>query len=98
LKNKRLKDNIKANYTKIDNRIYKLGLSSNGLALYCFIRSLPEEFDPGVGFIADTLKMSRPTAIKALKELEARNVIKKYQKGGLGRFSKYMFMLPKEWK
>lgn len=97
MRNKRNKDRVKSGYTKIDNKIYKVGLSAGALAVYCFCRVLAEEFDPSLSFLSTHLKISRPTAIKYLKELESRNILKKYEQGGPGRFSKYEFVAPGDW-
>ena len=94
-KNNTLK--IKKGYVKIPNRIFKMGLSPIAVLLYCFFLSLAEEFNPGLAFIVDELKISKNTVIKYIKELENRNIIVKVQKGYPGKFSRYSIVMPSQW-
>lgn len=82
----------------MDNRIFQKELSLGAIALYCFFSSMPENFHPAVGYIAKTLGCSRPTVIKLIRELESRNIIKQYRRGGPGVIAQYAFTPPKEWQ
>lgn len=85
-------------YYKVPNRIYDINLSMGGIAIYNYLISRPEDFNPAARVIARTLKISRTTVHKLLKELVDRNLITCIEKGGKNRVSKYRFNSLKEWK
>lgn len=86
------------NYTKVPNKVFSLGLSPYSIAMYSFMVSLPEEFDPSVSYLAKTLRLSKSTIIRSTKELVDRNLIAVLDKGGLGKVTKYELQPPKNWK
>jgi DNA-binding transcriptional regulator LsrR (DeoR family) len=59
---------------------------------------MPEDFNPSVGVIAKTLKISKTTVIKYLTELKNRNIIRVIQPGGEHTITKYEFVHLDEWK
>src|SRR5271166_3900363 len=97
MKNKKHYESLKSNYNKIPSQVNRLGLSIFALGLFQYLVSLPEEADPGKGFIGKMFGYSRQTVSKWYKELEARGIIKCYTKGGLNRVTKYEFTNPKGW-
>ncbi len=98
VKNRRNMCSMKKGYAKVPIEIFNAGLSPFALGMYCLFISLPEDFDPALSFLSSTLKISRNTVIKYLKELESRNIIKKYHTGGPNAgFSKYEFVARREW-
>lgn len=84
-------------YYKVPNRIYDIKLSMGGIAVYNYLISRPEDFNPAARVIASTLKISRTTVHKLLKELVDRNLIICIEKGGKNRVSKYAFISMKDW-
>lgn len=75
-----------------------MDLSSNALALFNYLASCAEDFDPSKKQVCKILKLSRPTIYKVYKELEIHNIVRKYSRGGNHRTTKYEFINPKEWK
>lgn len=98
MRNKDLLNKLKKNYTKIPMKLYQMDLPALAIALYCLLSSLPESFNPSLGFLKNKLFLSKPTVLKYLKILEARNIIKKYYVGGINNISKYEFIKPDKWK
>ena len=89
---------LKKNYTKIPNKIFEIGLSSTGISLFCYLAKVPDNFNPSVGVIARSLKISKTTAIKYIQELKDRNIIKLVKQGGQNTLSEYEFVDIQGWK
>lgn len=101
MKNKELLSNslIKSGgYYKAPNRLYNMELSMGAIAVYNYLASGAEDFYPASRVIAKTLKISRTTVHKLLKELCNRNMIYCFEPGGKNRISKYEFKNIKDWK
>lgn len=85
-------------YYKVPNRLYSLNLPMGTIAVYSYLLSCAEDFNPAGRVIAKALKISRTTVHKHLKELCDHNLIKMIQRGGKNRITKYQFCNPKDWK
>lgn len=84
-------------YHKSPNKLYNVGLSVGSIAIYNYLSSCAEDFNPAGRVIAKALKISRTTVHKHLKELCNRNMIKCIEPGGKNRTSKYAFLNIKDW-
>lgn len=89
---------MKKNYFKVPTKINRIGLPPFSILIYTYMASLPEEANPSLTNICKILRISRPTVVKYIKELTDRNVINQYEKGDIGRVSKYSFTNPKDWR
>lgn len=98
MKGKTQINKLKTYYAKVPAKIFEAEVSPNAALLYCFFFSLAEEFNPGLGFISFKLRLSKKTILKYIRELESRNIVRKYKEGGFNEFNKYELILPKEWK
>ncbi len=99
MKNKNeILNKLKKNYFKIPNKIFEVNLSATAIAMYCYLAKNREDFNPSVSTIAKSLKLSKTTTIKYLKELQNRNIINQYEAGAERRVSKYEFIKGNDWK
>lgn len=98
MKNKVELNKLNANYFKLPLKIHKINLSCGAIATYGYLASCGEDYYPSINTIRKALKISKNTVIKHLKELEARNIIKCFERGYIGKVSKYEFINIKEWK
>lgn len=99
MKNKdSLHKHLKNNYTKLPNKIFKLGLPAQCIGFYAFLISLPEDFNPSITFLQRRLKLSRKTIIKYLDFLEALGIIKKVFQGNSTTRSLYEIVPTSQWK
>lgn len=89
---------LKKAYFKIPNKIHGVGLSATAIAIYSYMAMQAETFDPAISVIARSLKLSKTTVIKYLKELQDRNIIKCYDRGAERKISKYEFVNLDDWK
>lgn len=98
MRNKNKLNALKKAYFKVPNKIMEMGLSSTAIALYSYLAKQPEDFNPSVSIIAKSLNISKPTAVKYLKELKDRNIIHCYEPGRENVISKYEFIKVEDWK
>jgi predicted AAA+ superfamily ATPase len=89
---------LKNNYTKLPNKIFKLGLPTQCIGFYAFLISLPEDFNPSIKFIENRLRLSKKTVIKYFEYLEALNIVKKLTQGNVKTRSTYELIPSSEWK
>lgn len=85
-------------YSKVPNKIYRMGLSVQELSVFLCLTSFDEEENPSIETIARQVNLSNPTVIKSLKNLQESNLIIKYEQGGIHRVSKYEFTRTNKWK
>lgn len=97
MKNKDYIDKLTKYYHKVPTKIYGLGLSSGAVALYCYLASNREDFNPSTRVVAKKLRVSRGNLIKRYKELIEKNIIMCYNKGTRTTTAKYMFVRMEEW-
>ena len=88
---------LKKNYLKVPNKIFKMNLSASELGLYIFLLSLAETFHPSKFFLAGYFKVSRPTIIKWMQQLETCGIIYCMSKGRLHVRAQYEFRPQTEW-
>jgi hypothetical protein len=94
---KKLLNSLASNYFKTSTKIFRLGLDSSTLLVFCFLSSCKEDFHPSVRFIADNTKLSKNTVTKAMRALVAANVIRLVEASSKGHTSEYTFVDPKDW-
>ena len=97
MKNKTYYQGITVDYNKVPSKINNMKLSMGAYALFHYLASVPEEVDPSRALVGRKFGVTRQTAAKWFDELEASNIIKCYQRGGLNRVAKYEFTPPKTW-
>lgn len=97
MKNKNSLNKMKRSFFKLPNRILDIGLSATAIALYSYFAKMPEDFNPSVGVISKTLKISKTTVVKYIKELKDRNIVRVIQPGGENVITKYELTRPDEW-
>lgn len=85
-------------YYKVPDKLYKSNLSLGAIALYGYLMSCSEAFNPSGNTIAKSLKSTRATVYKYLQELQKRNMILLIERGGINKISKYAFTKLEEWK
>lgn len=94
----------KLGFTRIPNLIFKLypPINHGSIAIYMFLLSKPESFNPSIGLMHKELNISRNTIRRHLTYLEARGIIKRIVKGHIAGKTKvkslYEFRPIKEWK
>lgn len=99
MKNRTLISKLKGHFTKLPNRLLRLpNLSSDAKFMFWVMAAQAEEFNPHVKFLCEQTGKSKPTVLKILKELQSRNIIKKYKQGYKGSPSLYEFINPKDWR
>lgn len=73
------KDKRKQGWFWAYNEIFEKGLSCNSIAVYCLLCKMVgnsgKRVFPSQGRIGELLHISKPTVIKALKELEEKHLI-----------------------
>jgi predicted transcriptional regulator len=89
---------LKTNYFKIPFQIVNSGLTVVEFAVYIFMASCAEEFDPSVRVIAKKLKLSTGTITRGIKGLLNKNIIQCIDQGELGKRSRYKFLPPSVWE
>jgi predicted DNA-binding transcriptional regulator len=97
MQNKIKLNKMTKSYFKVPNRIHDIGLSGMAIAVYSYLAKQPEDFNPAVRVLARSLKISNTTAIKYMKELKDRNIIKVTQAGAENLITKYAFVPYNEW-
>lgn len=87
-------------YTKVPNNIFNLNpkLQYNVIGLYILLLSLPESFEPTLGFIKNTLSLSKNTSRRYLQYLCSRGMIRKIRHGHFKMSDRYEFRPVKEWR
>jgi predicted transcriptional regulator len=93
MKNKDFLTKMQYSFIKAPTKLLNLGLSSNALHLVLLMLSLPEEFNPSMKYLTSKMKLSRPTVMKAIKELVDARVIER-SVGKKGCCAKYGFLKP----
>lgn len=76
MKNKNQVNKITYNYIKVPNKIFKMNLDVGVIALYIYLCSFPEEYNPSLRELGRYLKLSRNTTYKYLSILKRCNIIK----------------------
>lgn len=89
---------LKRNYFKSTNKIFYSGLDSRTIAVYCFMSSCSEEFNPSVRYISKTLGISKSTVSKAIHTLCERHIISQMKGATKGHSAEYEFVNPVFWK
>lgn len=98
MKNKQDLNKMKKAFFKMPNKVFDIGLSATAVGLYAYLIKMPEDFNPSVGVMANSLNISKPTVIKYMKELQNRNLITCIQPGGTNLITKYQLNRPDVWK
>jgi DNA-binding transcriptional ArsR family regulator len=88
---------LKAHYFKTTNRIFEVGLDATTVAVYCFMCSRSEEFNPSVSVIAEYLQLHRQTVMRSLRILRQRGIIELLVQGHGNRAATYRLIPPHEW-
>lgn len=88
---------LKKTYTKIPNKIYHIGLSSNAIFLFSVLASLPEDFNPSVYYLAKRVYWSRNTVYKYLNELINSNILILVTPASEGQIATYKFSEISDW-
>lgn len=91
---------LKKNYFKCPNKIFDIGIHIQCVGFYCFLLSLPEDFNPSITYLTNKLKISRNTVLRYMEYLESLGMVRKTEKGSnlKRRVSKYELLSPKNWK
>jgi predicted HTH transcriptional regulator len=93
---------LNKNYTKVPNKLFNMDpkFNSSCIGLYNLILSLPENFNPTLSYITNTLNISKNTARRHLQYLCDRCMIKKIRKGNFSNkeFDVYELRSMKDWK
>lgn len=98
MKNKTRLNSLKTNFVKTTTKIFKMGLDSSTIAVYFYLCSCTEEFNPSVRNIAKFTKLSPTTVAKAMNKLKELNVIEQVAYARKGTTAKYMFIAPDHWR
>jgi 5-methylcytosine-specific restriction endonuclease McrA len=98
MKNKTKIGSINKNFFKCPNAIFKANVSSSAIALYCYLCSLSENFDPGIKAITSVLKVSPKSAYKYINELIDNKIIEVIVEAGPNKRRIFAFTNPKTWK
>lgn len=88
---------LKKDFTKVPNRIFKMGLSPIAITIYIVYCMYSDDFHPSTPYLCKLLNLSKPTILRYKKELRDRNLIQLFYKGGLGKTSKYKLIKPDLW-
>lgn len=89
---------LERGYTKIITNIFHLGLDGATVAVYCYMCSLTETFNPATRQISKELHISPTKVRKCLKTLEDYNILSVVDSGSARRVKKFMFMPESVWK
>jgi DNA-binding MarR family transcriptional regulator len=85
-------------YIKIPSKLYDINLSHPAIAIYGYMASCSEAFNPSIRYMSQKLGMTTPTIVKYVKELENRNIILRISTGGMKTLNRYSFTDPSTWK
>ena len=96
--NKTKLSKLKKLYVKIPSKLLNMDLHPLSISIYLFMASCAEDFNPSVRHMARKLKMTAPTIIKYVAELENRNIIKRLSTGGIKVLNRFSFNDPSTWK
>lgn len=88
---------VKKGYFKSITKIFHMGLSSSEIAVYCYLCSCTEEFNPSVRVIARYCRLSKDTVSDALGSLQRRGMIRLVVQGQRGQSARYAFIHPDKW-
>lgn len=66
---------IRQNWFKVPNLLLELGLSSNAVAIYCYMCACSVKYNPSVREICKQYNLSRRTVYRAINELLKANVL-----------------------
>ncbi len=97
MKNKNQLSKIKKDYSKICNKLYRINLSPEAMALYGYLVSLSEDFDPGQKAMRKTMGWGKNKTYEVLKELINRNLIKLIREEDYGKHRLFEFVPPRDW-
>lgn len=89
---------MRMNYTKVPNKIFKLGLPVIALSIYFLLISLPEDFNPSLGYIAKSLNITKKTVGKYFGVLISCGLISKLIQGTFKSRSIYKLNPPNQWE
>lgn len=95
--NKGRLNQLEKDFFKTSNKIFRMGLSCEAIALFCYLSSCNEEFNPSVKYAANKLRLHRNTVSKAFQELEHNNIIRRVSEPQRGVSTKYEFINPDKW-
>lgn len=97
MRNKTKMNQLKSDFTKGSTRIFRMGLDANTIAVYWYLVSCSEGFNPSVGMICRHLRLSKPTVTRAMKTLVECRVIVLVEHARKGMSTKYELMPPKDY-
>lgn len=97
MKNKQKLNHLRSNYFKSTIKIFQMGLDSSAIAVYCYMSSCNEAFDPSVRYMSLRLHMNKNTVTRAVNTLLARNIISLLAAPRRGHTTKYEFVDPEKW-
>ena len=101
MKNKNeLHKNVKKNYFKCPNDVFNVGMHIQCVGFYCFLISLPEDFNPSITYLSKRLRISRTTVIRYFNYLEKIGLIKKIEYGNIKnkKVTRYELVPNGQWK
>lgn len=98
MRNKAYLNKLKKYYHKIPIKLYLMDLSIESIAVYCFLASCAEDFNPSMSFVSIRLKISRKRLQRCYAELEDTNIIKCVHKGFKNTTKKFEFVPYSNWK
>lgn len=81
----------------IPSLLFQCQLDYAEIAVYCYLASKSEDFNPSVNKIAKDIKMSKTKVIACMRKLCDLRIISLVQKGDKTHVSKYRFEAPKHW-
>lgn len=95
--NKGRLNQLEKDFFKTSSKIFRMGLSCEAVALFCYLSSCNEEFYPSVKYAANRLRLHRNTVSRAFKELEAKGIIRLVSEPARGVTTRYEFTNPDKW-
>jgi hypothetical protein len=94
--NKKFLKQVRSDYAKVPNRIFRIGLSLHAIGLYTYLTSGAEEFHPNMRMIQAHLKIGVNKVYAAYRELLLHNVIS-IERKKRGMATLYSFVSPTLW-
>ena len=98
MKNKNKLNQLRADFFKSSTKIFRMGLDSSSLLVYCYLSSCSENFHPSIRLTARILRINKDTVCKAMRLLQEKNIILLVEAAKAGRSAKYEFVDPVLWR
>jgi DNA-binding MarR family transcriptional regulator len=98
VKNKSRLNQLRTNWFKTTTQIFQANLDPHSIAVYCYLCSVSEGFNPSVRHMAKVLSMSKSTIKRAIDTLKDRNIIRMSSGPALGKSTHYEFVAPERWQ